>query len=310
MKRAALVLVAALALPAAAFAQTSVDKSHPASADANVSIENLAGSTKVVGWDRPEVHVTGTLCPGCELAFNGSDKQLRVEVESTHGNHMAKSEIEVSVPAGSLIKVEGFNAAISIAGVNGPIRAETVNGSITHSGGSKDVQLQSVNGAVETNKAAGRVHVEAVNGAVTVRDASGELQASTVNGKLLVSGGSFTRAHLEAVGGGIRFESAVAPKGSLGVETVSGPVDLFFPGEADADFTVTTFSGSVTNELGPAAQKKDEFSPEKELTFTLGKGGTRVSVETLSGAINIRKRSPSAKAAATLPATSTAVQKH
>jgi len=87
-----------------------------------------------------------------------------------------------------------------------------------------------------------------------------------------------------------RFESTVAPKGSLGVETVSGAVELFFAAGADADFNVTTFSGSVTNELGPAAQKKDEFSPEKELTFTTGKGGTRVSVETLSGAISIRKK--------------------
>ncbi|HVO13125.1 MAG TPA: DUF4097 family beta strand repeat-containing protein [Vicinamibacteria bacterium] len=291
MKRAALVLVAAAALPVAAAAQTPVDQTRPAAADATVSIENLAGSTKVTGWDRLEVRVKGTVCSGCELNLDGNDKRVRVEVESSHLNAMAaKSDIEVSVPAGSLVKVEGFNATISIAGVNGPVRAETVNGSITHAGGSKDVQLQSVNGAVESSRAAGRVHVEAVNGPVTVRDASGELEASTVNGKLVVSGGSFTRAHLEAVGGGIRFESAVAPKGSLGVETVSGPVDLFFPAGADADFTVTTFSGSVTNELGPAAQKKDEFSPEKELVFTTGKGGTRVSVETLSGAISIHKK--------------------
>ncbi len=291
MKRAALALVAAVALPAAVAAQTPVDKTHPAAPDGTVSIENMAGSTKVTGWDRALVQVKGTVCSDCELSLDGTEKRVKVEVESTHMNPMAaKADLEVMVPAGSMVKVEGFNAAISISGVNGTVRAETVNGSITHAGGSRDVQLQSVNGAVETNKASGRVHVEAVNGPVTVRDASGELEASTVNGKLLVAGGSFTRAHLEAVGGGVRFESAVAPKGSLGVETVSGSVDLFFAPGADADFTVTTFSGNVSNELGPAAQKKDEYSPEKELTFTTGKGGTRVSVETLSGTINIRKK--------------------
>ena len=291
MKRAALALVAALAVPAALAAQTAVDQRHPAAADGTVTIENPAGSTRVTAWERAEVQVKGTVCAQCELALSGTDKRLRVEVESHHVNPMGyKSDIEVMVPAASSVSIEGFNATIAIAGVTGGVKAETVNGTITHTGGSKEVQLQSVNGAVDTTKASGRVHVEAVNGTVTIRDASGELEASTVNGKLSVAGGSFTRAHLETVSGGVRFESSLAPKGTLGVESVSGNVELFFPDGFGGDFSVTTFSGAITNDLGPAAHKSSDFMPQKELSFTSGSGGARVSVETLSGAIAIRKR--------------------
>jgi DUF4097 and DUF4098 domain-containing protein YvlB len=291
MKRAALVLVAAAALPAIAAAQTTVDQKRPAAADAAVSIENFAGSTKVTGWDRAEVQVKGTVCPECELSLQGTENRLRVEVESHHMNPMSgKSDLEVMVPAGSSVAIEGFNVSITISGVNGRVKAETVNGSINQAGAAKEVQLQSVNGAVETAKAGGRVHAEAVNGTVTVRDASGELQASTVNGRLLVAGGSFNRAHLESVGGAVHFEGALAAKGTLGIETVSGPVELFLPAALGADFTVTTFSGNVTNELGPAAQKKGDFGPQKELTFSTGQGGAHVSVETLSGPISLRKK--------------------
>jgi DUF4097 and DUF4098 domain-containing protein YvlB len=291
MKRAALVLATVLAGPAWLSAQTPVDQKRPAAPDAKVSIENTAGSTKVTGWERPEVQVKGTVCSECELEVTGTDKQVHVEVQSEHVNPMAgKSDLEVFVPAGSSVSIEGFQATISVAGVTGSVKAETVNGSITQAGAAKDVELQSVNGAIDLTKATGRVQAEAVNGTVTIRDASGELEASTVNGKLLVTGGSFDRAKLETVSGGVRFEGGLSARATLSVESVSGVIDLFLPAAFGAEFSVSTFSGAITNELGPAAEKSSQWTPEKELSFTTGSGGARITVETLSGAVNIRKR--------------------
>jgi DUF4097 and DUF4098 domain-containing protein YvlB len=291
MKRAALTLVAVLALPAWLAAQSTVDQKRPAAPDGTVSIENLSGSVTVTGWERAEVQVKGTLGHGAELSFEGTEKRTRVEVEAEHGNPMGiKSDLEVFVPSGSSVEIEGFQATIAVSGVTGGVKAETVNGSITQSGAAKDVSLQSVNGAVETTKPSGRVHAEAVNGRVTVREASGELEASTVNGELSVTGGSFERAKLESVSGGVRFEAALSPRATLSVETVSGVVDLLLPAGLGAEFSVSTFSGEITNELGPAAVKASKWAPGKELSFTTGSGGAHVSVETLSGAVNIRKR--------------------
>ena len=291
MKRAALVLATVLAVPALALAQTPVDQKRPAAASGKVSIENMAGSVKVTGWERAEVQVKGTLGADAELGFGGSEKQLHIEVEAEHGNPMGiKSDLEVLVPAGSSVSVEGFQATITVAGVTGSVSAETVNGSITQSGSAKGVELQSVNGAIEVTKASGRIQAEAVNGTVTVRDASGELEASTVNGKLLVTGGSFERAALESVAGGVRFEAGLSARATLSVESVSGTVELFLPAAIGAEFSVSTFSGEITNELGPAAEKSSRWTPEKKLSFTTGSGGARVTVETLSGAVSIRKR--------------------
>lgn len=290
MKRAALVLATVL-VPAWVLAQTPVDQKRPAAASGKVSIENMSGSVKVTGWDRAEVQVKGTLGDGAELSFDVEGNETSIEVEAEHGNPMGiKSDLEVFVPAGSSVSVEGFQATISVAGVTGSVSAETVNGSITQSGAAKGVELQSVNGAIDVTKASGRLKAEAVNGAVTVRDASGELEASTVNGKLLVIGGSFDRAALESVSGGVRFEAGLSPKATLSVESVSGSVDLFLPAGLGAQFTVSTFSGAITNDLGPAAEKSSRFTPEKELSFTTGTGGARITVETLSGAVGIHKR--------------------
>ena len=291
MKRAALVLITALAAPAWLAAQTPVDQTRPAAPDGAVNIENMSGTVKVTGWDRAEVQVKGTVGHGAELAFDGTEKRTRIEVEAEHGNPMGiKSDLDIYVPAGSSVSVEGFQATITVAGVTGSVKAETVNGSISQAGAAKGVELQSVNGTIDSTKAGGRVHAEAVNGTVTVRDASGEIEASTVNGKLLVTGGSFDQARLETVSGTVRFESALSARATLSVESVSGAVDLFLPAGFGAEFSVSTFSGEITNELGPAAEKASQWTPQKELSFKLGSGGARVTVETLSGAVHIRKR--------------------
>ena len=53
---------------------------------------------------------------------------------------------------------------------------------------------------------------------------------------------------------------------------------------------MSTFSGHVRNELGPAARRTSRHTTEKDLTFSTGGGGANVSVETLSGSITIRRK--------------------
>lgn len=289
MKPAAVVL-AVLAAPAWLAAQTTVDQKRPAAPDGAVSIENMAGSVKVTAWDKAEVQVRGSVGEGGELSFEGSGKRIHIEIEADHNPMGIKSDLEVFVPAGSSVDIEGFQATISVTGVTGSVTAETVNGSISQAGAAKHVELQSVNGDVEVAKAAGRIQAEAVNGSVIVRDSSGDLEASTVHGKLHVIGGSYERAEIESVAGPVRFEANLSPRAALSIETVSGSAELLLPATISAEFQVSSFSGRISNELGPAAEKPNKWTPQTELAFTTGSGGARVTVETLSGAIEIRKR--------------------
>lgn len=285
-----LVLAACLSAPSWLDAQTTVDQKRPAAPDGAVSIENKAGSVKVTGWDRSEVQVKGSVGEGGELVLDGGGKRVRIEIESDHDPMGVKSDLEVFVPSGSSVDVEGYQATISVIGVTGEVRAETVNGSITQEGAATQVELQSVNGDVLASKASGRIQAEAVNGSVVLRDVSGDLEASTVHGKLQVIGGSFERAAIESVAGPVRFEAALRGRATLSIETVSGPVVLLLPASISAEFQVSSFSGSISNELGRAAGKRGKWTPQTELAFSTGSGGARISVETLSGPIEIRKR--------------------
>jgi hypothetical protein len=277
-------------LPGRVASAEQVDQRRPAASDGTVEIENPAGSVRVVGWSKAEVAVTGTLGRRATLDLTGDPRRTHVEVEVEGNPHGTRSDIEVHVPAGSRVSIESFAASIEVTDVTGAVTAETVNGAVTVTGAT-EVSAESVNGTVAISGPATRVHASAVNGAVTVRGGRGELDADTVNGELRVVGsGPFDRAHLESVSGAVRFEGDLSRHAVLEAQTVSGEVELALPASVAADFTISSFSGGVSNDFGPAVYRMGRHSPEKDLSFSTGGGGAKVSVETLSGGITLRKR--------------------
>jgi DUF4097 and DUF4098 domain-containing protein YvlB len=268
-----------------------VEQRKPAASDGLVEIENAAGSVRVIGWSKAEVAVTGNVGRRASLRLTGGGPRTHVEVEVEGNPNSTRSDIEVHVPAGSRVSVESFASSITVSEVTGPVTAETVNGAVTVSGSVKEVSAESVNGAVEVTGAASRVHAGTVNGALTIRGTRGELEANTVNGELrIVGGGPFERVTLESVSGAIRFEGELAPHADLQAQTVSGEIELALPAGVAADFTISTFSGQVTNDFGQATYRTGRHLPEKELSFSTGRGGAKIAVETLSGSISLRKR--------------------
>jgi DUF4097 and DUF4098 domain-containing protein YvlB len=280
-----------LALAGSAAAQGRVEERRPAAPDGLVQIDNPAGSTRVVGWDRAEILVTGSLGAGAEsVSVEVTRRRAEIGVEGEGHSHEASADLEIKVPAGSRLEIESFNGSIEVSGVKGLVKADTVQGRIVVAEASSEVEAETVNGSVEISGSPQHVQADSVNGSVTVSGASGEVKASTVNGRLSVSGSAFERVGLESVNGRVSFDGELKPGAALDVETVGGSVELRLPARTSAEFTVATFSGEVRNELGPAATSGSRGTSEKELSFTLGGGSAKVGVETLSGDIDIRKR--------------------
>ena len=285
----------ALLAAATASAQERVDERRVAAADATVVIEAGGGSVRVVGWEKAEVTVTGTLGADSQrVEVRGDRRKLRIEVVPERHGHPGAADLEIHVPAGSRVEVEAFQAAVDVEGVTGSVRAETVNSSITFTGTADDVRLESVNGGVSVRGRSARINVESVNGPVDVSDPGGDLQAGTVNGPLRVSGAlGLARGRLESVNGRVTFEGKLAARGALDIENVGGGVDLAI--SSPADYRVSTFNGAIVNEIGPAPQgthghdDDDDETPGQELTFSAGSGGARVTVSTLNGRVRIMK---------------------
>ena len=268
----ALLVAAAVALPTSA--QTRVDEVRQVAADATVTVENISGSLRLTGWDRAEVHVTGTLGRGLEkVEITGSASRLDIRVVYPQDCHdCGGADLELKVPAGCRLEVSTVSADIDADQLKGEVRLETVSGELAVTASSPSLRVQTVSGDL------------------TVRGAGQRLDAETVSGTLSATVSTLVDGQLETVSGEIRIEADLAGNGRLEAQTVSGDVELRVPGSVGAEFDVRTFSGSIGNDFGQEARRTSEHGSGRELRFTNGSGAARVSIKTLSGDVRILKR--------------------
>ena len=288
-------LLAVLALPA--LAGTPVHETRPAGAKGVVSIENMLGSVTVEGWDRKEVEVTGTLGKGPErLDVESEGDRTRIEVvwpdhdrEWSH-QKTEDTDLTIQVPRGSEVRIEGVNLDVEVSDLDGPVRAETVNGGIRVGGSPESIDVSTVNGGIHVSASTGTLEAETVNGGIMLSGVKGDVQASTVNGGIVIQGGEVDKLEVSTVSGDIQFEGDVSRQGSLDISSHSGTVTLTLPGNVSADFDVSTFSGTIRNDFGPEAKRKDRYAPGMELNFRTGDGDTDIEVSSFSGSVNLRKQ--------------------
>jgi DUF4097 and DUF4098 domain-containing protein YvlB len=281
---------------ARAEAQTTVNESHPAPLHGIVSIRNVNGFVHVTGWSRKEVQVKGTLGRLVErLDFEQDEDRTRIEVEiPEHVRHIdgkdIEANLEISIPQGSALRVDGVNVEVTVGNVDGDLELNTVNGGVNVHGQPEEVRVSTVNGTIAIDTGSKNTHLEAVNGTIQVTGGKGDLEASCVNGRIEVNEGSFEEVSCSTVSGDTFWRAGLSSRGSLNLETHSGSITLELPRSTSAEFNVTTFSGKINNELGPAAKRTGDYGPGYELNFELGSGASTIDISSFSGDVNIRAK--------------------
>jgi len=285
-------LVCLLVSPAAWAAQT-VDETRPANDSARIEIENLAGSIQVTGWNRNEVHVTGTLGDDVEgLDISGTAEHLSLEVKIPHGENRhrdVEAHLQIHVPAGCHLEVETVSSSIDAADLSGGAELTSVSGDVTLSGHPATAEVETVSGNVRITGAGTPVDVQSVSGDVTLTGVADEIEVSTVDGTIAVTADEIRRGKIQAVSGSIRVSGRLAAGARLDLQGHSSDVTLGVPAGTSASFDVTTFSGDIDNALGPEAQSTSRYTPGKKLEFSTGSGDARVSIETFSGDVTLKQ---------------------
>ena len=293
MNKVALILIGVLlAAPAVA---GKIDQTQDADAKGQVDIFNLSGDIEIIGWDRDQIRVTGTIGDDVEefiFERDGDSTTIKVKVpDRMHGHRDVSSDLVIRLPQGSSIDVSGVSSDISTEGVQGEQELQSVSGDIETEVFSADVDAETVSGDVDaegSNKDA-EVKLETVSGDVSAERLSGEIKAGSVSGDVDVIQGDFARARIETVNGDITYSAALRSGGKLDIETINGTVDVDLLGDVSARFDIETFNGRIRNCFGPEAERTSKYAPGWELSFTEGDGDGRVSIATLNGGLRLCK---------------------
>jgi len=130
--------------------------------------------------------------------------------------------------------------------------------------------VETVNGGVSISGVGGRVSAESVNGDLEISDLAGDVDLSTVNGAI--------EAGFATLGEQQRVK----------VETVNGRVTGYLPADADAEINADTLNGGIN--AGDFGLETDKGFVGSDLNGRIGNGSARVNIDTVNGAIKIRKK--------------------
>lgn len=264
-------------------------QSRSADPEGSVEIFDLAGSIELIGWNRPEIEVTGApddIGDGVQIAGDGDKISIHVRpgVGASHageGLHLV-----IHVPERSEVKATLVSADLKLQGLEGDLNLRTVSGNISGEVGG-DVSANTATGSIHlTARGAKSTEVRTINGDVELKGGSGEVEIQTVSGNAKVDLATLTRGRFHSISGNLTAHLSLAADAQLDGESVSGNLRFDFPAAPSAEFDIQSFSGNIDNCFGPKTEKA-HYGPGERLEFKNGQGHARVRIETKSGDVHL-----------------------
>ncbi len=232
----------------------------------------------------------GRLKPGQTLEVKGVNGGIVAEPSSDDGaTVLAEKRSRRDDPAEVEIQVVEHAGGVTICAVY-PASRFSLRGNRCEpgEGGSlgadrNDVEVEFRVSVPEGVHFAGRT----VNGGITAEGLGGDVLANTVNGSVRASGRGVVRG--ETVNGSLFARLGRADwTGDLSYSTVNGSITVELPESANAEVRASTVNGGIDADFPLTV--KGKWGP-KSARGTLGSGGRNLALETVNGAIRLRKRS-------------------
>jgi DUF4097 and DUF4098 domain-containing protein YvlB len=280
--------VVMMLVSASAFAGQSVDRNWDIDADATISIENIAGSIEIGGWDRNEAQLTGELGDSVDkLDINATGSSLQISVINRNQRNVDSTELKLMVPRGATIEASAVSADIDVIGLdNEKLTANTVSGDIDVKATSRRVSVETVSGDLEFGGDTQRISAETVSGDMVLSGVAGEIEATTVSGDVKLQAGAVDSMKLETVSGDVTAVTEVSGNGKLSAESMSGDVTIILPASQDAQFRAQSFSGRISTDFGSVEEAR--HGPGSHLKYLSGSNGAEIRVESFSGNIRLK----------------------
>jgi DUF4097 and DUF4098 domain-containing protein YvlB len=288
-------IVAALLLAAyAPLAQASDDRTinHtvPAAARGTVEINNTAGTVEIIGWDRNEVQVSGTIARDVERVdvLSEADRvRVLVALPRQRNVRRGSADLEVRVPRGASVKCATVSADVTSTGVRGDQEIGSVSGEITADISGVDVTMKSVSGDVRLrgDGKPANLEISTVSGNVRLDRSAGAVEAVTVSGDIEVELGKTTELRVRTTSGNLEAEAHLTRDARVAIETVSGDLRTIFPSDAGFTTDIESFSGDIEGCFESSVRRVSKYGPGTRLEVKHGEGAARIRAKSLSGDI-------------------------
>lgn len=270
-------------------AQEKIDTTFSFSRDGVLDLTTFGGDVVVTGSSRQEARIRGVTERGTRIRVTSS--RITIEAEGYRGRS-GDSQYEISVPEGSRVILRSMNGSLTVRGVKGDVDLHTNNGDVTVTDAVGRVEMVTLSGDATVTRARGEVSATSLNGTVSINDVQGaSVVGESTSGDVEMINVTSPNVEATTVSGEVDFTGPIDPKGRYSFQSHSGTVTLNIPGSTSARFSIETFNGEVDSDFPYTLQPNRERRNGQRLEFNVGAGEARVTAESFSGGIVIRRAS-------------------
>ena len=242
----------------------------------SVTVRVVAGDVTVTSGERSRIEIR---------RLSGSD----VFVELRDGSLLVAQPDPDIAPIERFFKMftESSRHRCSVAITASPsskIAISTVSAEVVAGGFDGGTHVKTVSGEVTLSRLGKDVDVKTVSGDIAAKDISGGVKLKTVSGDVAIVDGSCRWVDAKAVSGDVLLDLDLDPSGTYDVSTVSGDVAVRTISEPNLSVDAASVSGRLTTDFGVAWHEKPG---RKHLSETIGSGGARLWIKTVSGDLRV-----------------------
>lgn len=256
----------------------------------SVSVSCPGGTVSVTGAEKNEIRVRARTDNGAiRFTSNGS----RATLEPASGRGCSDGHFEMTVPVGTRVVATTWSGSVAVRGVHGDVETHSQSGDvqIRDAGGRLDVE--SLSGDVVITGVKGETNVNTVSGGIELTGARSDLSIESVSGDIELRDIVAKQIRTHTTSGDVSFAGQILDGGRYEFNTHSGEIVLDLPNDIGAALSVSTFSGGIQSDfpitLVPGVHGIGS-SQAKRLNFTVGRGSARITAETFSGDITLKRR--------------------
>ena len=307
-------LIGTLRVEAASGGTASAEVTRQGADGAKLTVQNAGGTLSVV-------------YPGGAFVYpalgSNSETTMRVRDDGTfnddsddnggrtvritgRGNGLtAWADIRLLIPSGAQVTLNLGVGKVSLANVHGTISVETASGDVEGKATAGALSIDTGSGDVTLNGHDGPLSIESGSGDITpggiktdelsLETGSGDvrvdgltaskLSVESGSGDVTVSGAAVGTVEIDTGSGDIRIGLTVDID-DLSVDTASGDVVVSAPASLGATVNIETSSGDINTEFPLQVTRKGQDG----LAGTIGDGKGRLSVETASGDVTLKRQ--------------------